>query len=258
MKKVFFKSANGIKLAGIWHVPSTRTHKAVILAHGITVDKNEDGIFVDLANILQDNGFAVFRFDFRGHGESDGKSIEMTISGELQDIEGAVNEVKKKGYKKIGLLGASFGGGIVSLYTPNHQDLIDCLCLWSPCLNYDHIFLHPYLPWLTNDIGRIKTELKEKGWTAVGSQKFTLGKKLFDEMETLFPYKVLRQITIPTLIVHGNKDTYVPYDDSKKYIGNLKQGKLVTIAGEEHGFHNRKEGAKQAYQKTLAFFQKYL
>ncbi|OGK09444.1 hypothetical protein A2767_05355 [Candidatus Roizmanbacteria bacterium RIFCSPHIGHO2_01_FULL_35_10] len=94
-QKIFFKSKDGLKLCGIWHIPNQPTNKAVILAHGLTVDKDEEGIFVELAELLKKKGFAVFRFDFRGHGESEGKSIDTTISGEVADIKSAINFVKK-------------------------------------------------------------------------------------------------------------------------------------------------------------------
>lgn len=255
--KVFFYSKDGLRLVGIWNIPKSNTLKAIILVHGITVDKDEDGIFIELAELLKENGYAVFRFDFRGHGESEGRSVDMTIAGELLDLDAAVMEVKSKGYKKIGLLAASFGGSIAALYVAQNQEKIRCLCLWNPCLNYDHCFLNPFLPWLRNKIGSMRKDFKEKGWTTLGSRKFKIGKQLFDEMEQLFPYKVVSKINIPTIIIHGDQDTYVPYKDSKKYLKYLKEGELVTIKGGEHGFHDIKKHTETANQATLTFFKKF-
>ena len=124
MKKIVFTSKDDTRLVGLWHLPEKTSFQAIILAHGITVDKDESGIFGDLAEALKEKGFAVFRFDFRGHGESGGKPIDMTISGEIADLKAAVEQVKKAGYKNIGLLAASFGGGIATLYTAKNQDKI--------------------------------------------------------------------------------------------------------------------------------------
>src|SRR3989344_8533996 len=98
MNKVTFENKDGLQLAGVWHLPTQSTQKAIVLAHGITADKNESGTFIDLANSLQSNGFAVFRFDFRAHGESEGKPIELTIGEELKDLQAAMGEVTKKGF----------------------------------------------------------------------------------------------------------------------------------------------------------------
>lgn len=257
MKKIFFKSTHNLKLSGVVHSPIYQTNKAIILAHGLTTDKDESGAFIRLAEFLKDNGFTVLRFDFRGHGESEGKSINFTLEGEIADLEVAVNEVRKQGFTKIGLLGASFGGGIATLYTVKHQSLLACLVLWNPCLNFNHTLINPYLPWIVNKKDQMKNDLKQKGWTSVGSNHFVLGKELFHEMGKTYPYKKLKQISIPTVIIHGNKDTYVPYEDSKDYVKNLRNGKLITLSGGEHGFHTSKY-EKLANQATLVFFKKYL
>lgn len=257
MNKVTFKSKDNLSLTGIWHLPEGKTTKAIVLAHGITVDKDEDGVFVELANVLQQNGYAVFRFDFRGHGESDGKSVDMTIDGEISDLGAAIEEIKSKGYQEIGLLGASFGGGSSVLYASEHQANIKCLCLWNPVLNYDHTFLSPTLPWIKNKVGHMKKDLEDKGWTTLGSRKFAIGKPLFEDMAKLKPFEALKKIKLPTIVIHGTKDTKVPYEDSREYTTFLTNGVLVTINGAGHGFHEIGETSK-AINETLTFFKKYL
>jgi len=257
-KKIYFKSKDGIKLCGIWNMPVKNTNKAVILAHGITVDKNEDGVFTGLAKLLSDHGYAVLRFDFRGHGESQGQSIDMTIKGEILDIEAVVKTANNTGYSDIGLVGASFGGGVAALYTVKYPKAIKCLCLWNPCLDYNHCFLNPTLPWLIKKKDMMKEDLERQGWTTLGSRKFILGKKLFSEMAKLHPNKEIKKIKKPLVIIHGDKDTYVPYNDSKQSLKNIFNGRLVTIKNGEHGFHEPKKHATIANKETLRFFQKYL
>ena len=183
--KIIFLSKDRLRLVGIWHIPDISTKNAVILVHGITTDKDEEGIFADLADKLCKEGFAVFRFDFRGHGESGGMSVDMTISGELKDLDAAVGVVETRGFKRIGLLGASFGGGIAVLFAAMNQRKLKILCLWNPCLNYDHCFLNPTLPWIREKKAHMKKDLLEKGRTELGSSKFKLGKPLFEEMDWL-------------------------------------------------------------------------
>lgn len=257
-EKTYFPSRDGIKLCGIWTIPDKTTDKAIILAHGITVDKEEDGLFTSLGESLGKNGFAVLRFDFRGHGESGGKPIDMTIKGERADLDAAIEEAEVKGYASIGLLGASFGGGVSTLYTVSHQHKLRCLCLWNPCLNYDHCFLNPSLPWIRARKAHMKKDLEDQGWTTLGSREFVLGKQLFDEMARLFPYQELKRITIPLMIIHGDKDIYVPLADSQESIRGMKNGELVIIEGGEHGFHEPAEHTLQASNETLRFFKKYL
>ncbi|OGG02686.1 hypothetical protein A2W14_05145 [Candidatus Gottesmanbacteria bacterium RBG_16_37_8] len=220
-------------------------------------------MFAPLSKKLADLGYGVFRFDFRGHGESGGRSVEMTIEGELADLEAAVREVKRKGFKKIGLLGASFGGGTATIFAALKRKELQFLCLWYPVLNYDHTFINPYLPWLKNQMARMRRDLEEKGWTTIPNdgKPFRIGKKLFDEMNWYFPYKELAKIRLPVVIIHGDNDSYVPYKDSLEYIKNKPgEAKLITIKGADHGFggENEKLYKEEAINKTVLTFRRYL
>lgn len=256
-EKVFIKNKSGLKLCGVWHFPKKSTNKAIVLAHGLTVTKDESGVFTELAGLLENNGFTVFRFDFRGHGESEGAQTDMTIRGELEDLKSSIQEVELKGFANIGLLGASFGGGIATLYASETGSHPKSLCLWNPVLNYDHCFLNPITPWLKDKKIQMQNDLSIKGYTEIGKAKFKCSKVLFNEMKEFFPYRELKQISVPTVIIHGNKDSKVPYEDSKRYISSLKPHQLITVKGAEHGFHEDWE-REIANQETLKFFQKYL
>lgn len=256
MKKIFFQTEHTPLLCGIWHTPKVQTERAIILAHGITDDKDEGVVFLRLAERLTDAGYAVFRFDFRGHGESDGKSIDMTITGELYDLDTAINEVKSHGYTTLGLVGASFGGAISVLYVSSEKEKrISALCLLNPVLNFDHTFLHPLLPWIKEKKDHIRHDLEEKGWAELGSRKFIIGKPLFDEMVIREPYKEMHAIEIPTIIFHGSADKHVPYEDSKEYVDFLPNGSFVSIEGSEHGFHDEPY-TENVIDGVVSFFTK--
>jgi len=145
--KITLTTPDKIKIVGI--LSKNNNEKVIILCHGLTINKDEDGIFIELSESLVKNGFDCFRFDFRGHGESSGKQEEMTVSGELTDLTTIFNFIKDKNYKKIGLLGASFGGGIVSLFSSFNQENIFALVLWNPVLDYSS-WIYPKNNWEKN------------------------------------------------------------------------------------------------------------
>lgn len=72
-------------------------------------------IFTVLAKALNEQGFAVFRYDERGTGKSGGKSVGMSTTEELSwDAQYAVETIRKRSdINKIGMLGHSDGGIIV-------------------------------------------------------------------------------------------------------------------------------------------------
>lgn len=255
MKKIFFETKDKLKLCGILEEPKIQTDKCVILAHGITVDKNENGLHKILAKELVEMSIASFRFDFRGHGESDGNQEDMTIKGELEDLR-STYELINKSFSRISLLGASFGGGITTLFAATNKYKINSMCLWNPVLNYEHVFLKPYLPWLKDIKEKIKTDLEKQGWTKLGRSGFKTGNKLFQEMKNSKPFLELNKINCPVLIIHGDKDTKVPYKDSADYLNVFPNAKLITVKNAEHGFHQPLE-LKIAIDETVNFFSKY-
>lgn len=254
-EKFYFKNEDSLRLCGVLTKPKKETKNCIVLCHGITVDKEEKGgIFTNLAKKLASVGLAVFRFDFRGHGESEGESTEMTVNGEKRDLESAVKFLLNLGYKKFGILGASFAGGAVSLFIARHQDIVKALVLWNPVVDY-HSLLKPKLPWPKKHFRKAQMQkLEKQGFIEIGGSKFKIGKNLFVELRKLQPWRKLQKLKIPILFIHGDKDTYVPYEDSVKYSRLLKTAKLETIPGAEHGFHDNKEQEEQADKVTVEFF----
>ena len=254
-EKLKFKSEE-LELTGVLTNPEIETKDCIILCHGITVDKDEAGRFTELAHKIAETGLAVFRFDFRAHGESQGNSIDLTITGEKTDLENAFKFLQKLGFARFGICAASFGGGPALLYTAEHQDIIRALCLWNAVIDY-HGFLNPELPWPKENFGPEQmTLLNDKGYIEIGSRNFRLGKEIFKEMLAIEPHKVLKDIHIPILFIHGNKDTYVHYEDSVLYSKIPPVSKLITIEGAEHGFHDKKEWADEADTNTVTFFRR--
>ena len=113
-KKVYYDSTDNIKLCGLLSKVN-ETGKIVILCHGINGEKTERKSFNHLVGKLQEKSINSFRFDFRGHGESTGNDYEMTPTKEVKDLEKTIEYLKREGFNEFVLLGASFGGSILSL-----------------------------------------------------------------------------------------------------------------------------------------------
>jgi len=256
-EKVFFKTSDGLRLCGILSIPKTETVKCIILCHGIGYHKDEDeDLFKNFAKRLYDLGFTIFRFDFRGQGESGGKSIDMTVSGEVRDIEAAVKYLQKRDFKEFGILSQSFAGGAVSFFSLTHQNIIKTIVFWNSVIDYGQ-FINPVLPWQVKYWGRPAFErVDEFGFTEIGGNKFKVGKKLMEEIKTLKPWEALLKISVPVLFVHGDEDRFVRVEDSIKYSRMMRNTKLEIIKGADHGFHETPKFAEQGEKATIEFFLK--
>lgn len=81
MRSVELVSVDGVGLDAVLHSRSgPRGRGVVVLAHGITADMDEGGMYVRLADRLAAAGFVVLRFSFRGHGHSGGTQRGVTIA----------------------------------------------------------------------------------------------------------------------------------------------------------------------------------
>lgn len=253
-ERIYFKNEDGPRLHGVLTRPTKKTSSCIILCHGITVDKEEGGVFTELAKRLAEAGLAVFRFDFRGHGRSEGSSTEVTVAGEQKDLEAAAKFLAGLGYKNFGIVAASFAGGPASFFVARHQSLVRALVLWNALIDYRGL-LKPRLSWPKKYFGqKAVQQLETRGFMKIGSAGFKIGKNLWNELNRLHPYRELKKLNIPVLFIHGDQDTYVSYQDSVKYSRALRTANLVTIRGAEHGFIDKKEWSDQAIEAAVCFF----
>jgi alpha-beta hydrolase superfamily lysophospholipase len=219
-EKVSYQSGT-VQLSGVLHRHEGKPPVAtVILVHGIINNKDEDGNFVALAEGLSKKGYEVFRFDFRGHGESEGRSEDVTIAGELQDLRTSIEKADKLSGTKLPLIivASSFGAVTSILYTASNAQRVAKLVLWNPVLDFRKTFLEAETPWgktFFNADGY--AELRAKGYITVPQTNFRFGRALIAEFDQIKPYRVLQDIKLPVLTVHGTEDTAVPYSVSKEY-----------------------------------------
>lgn len=95
--------------------PAKDHYPMVILMHGIFSSKDY-GPMPQLAKGLAKAGIASIRFDFDGHGKSEGRKQDMTIEKELADARAIWSYVQSLPYVSgLGLLGHSQGGVVASM-----------------------------------------------------------------------------------------------------------------------------------------------
>jgi pimeloyl-ACP methyl ester carboxylesterase len=106
------RTLDGLHLAATVVTPGGSPERGVVLVHGGGVTCEEGGFFTRLAAGLADAGVASLRFDLRGHGKSDGRQKDLTLTTILNDIRVALTSLRDStGAARLSLLGASFSGG---------------------------------------------------------------------------------------------------------------------------------------------------
>ena len=133
--KVLIPGARGLLAAEVQMPENKGTGKCpiTILVHGFGGDKNWQ-LMKLVSDSLQMHGIASIRFDFNGHGESEGDFKDMTVPNEIEDLKRVVRyALQLDGCNgKIGLLGHSQGGVVVSMTAGEMNDTISAVTLLAP------------------------------------------------------------------------------------------------------------------------------
>lgn len=236
--EVEFRSIDGLRLVGTLTEPVNSRRLAAVLVHGGGATRAEGGFFGRLAAGLAERDIASLRFDLRGHGESEGRHEDLTLSGVVNDIRAAVGYVRSAEESgPVHLYGTSFGGGVSAYFTARHPDQVRSLTLANPLLNYKKRFIDDKPYWaddrISEEAGR---DLAEHGFVA-HSPTFKLGRALLNELFYVEPHKALPDVQAPTLFVHGTGDTFIPVESSRHAVAEMGgEADILEIDGAQHGF----------------------
>lgn len=116
-KQVSFLS-DGLKLSGVLHLPddmkAAEQRPAIAVLHGFGGTKN-GGVPPLVAQILENWGYIVLRFDMRGCGNSEGVTGKVICLEQVIDTSSAISFMQscpEVARRNIGVLGFSFGAAV--------------------------------------------------------------------------------------------------------------------------------------------------
>jgi pimeloyl-ACP methyl ester carboxylesterase len=233
-ENLFFKTSDGVELNG-WFFPGTP-------ASGPASDEprragSETGVPVflichgnggnishrlDLYRALLETGTAVFAFDYRGYGRSQGKPGE---EGTYLDAQGAHRWLRQKGFagKNIIAYGESLGGGIASELCLREETgglILQSTFTSIPALGAE---LYPWLP--VRLIGSIQYDVKSK----------------------------LPRLKIPVLVMHSREDGLIGFRHSEQNFAAANEPKFFCeLQGAHCDAPWEAPGFREAIEKFLA------
>lgn len=246
---------NGLTLRGTVHIPddATKPKPTVLMFHGFGAVRDEYFCsFVQISRLLAKKGIVAIRFDFSGHGESDGNFLDYTFSNEVFEGTKLVEFVKTLEYvdsDKVSLLGMSLGSVAASMVAGLMNDKIAGLCMWSPAAVFqDEILKNKTLQ------GKSIAEVAEKGYFDFNSLK--LGKNFFEDLKKVEIYPTAQKYQGVVKIIHGKDDWIAPVEYAQKYVATYQQEvDLTVIDGADHSWGDVVT-REQLFNTTLTFFDK--
>lgn len=252
-EKITFNDSQNNKVVGILSNPHKQINiPIVILTHGFGSGKDRN-TYTKLESILNKNGYATLRFDFFGHGESDGKFEEITVSKAVEDTKMAIKVVEGKGFSQIVLLGTSFGGNASILTASSYSVHLSALILRSAVSDYKSLQGAKKTP---EDI----SEWKNKGYIDITDEwrTYRLNYSFFEDISQNDEYESAKKINIPTLIIHGDEDKTVPVEQSERLHQVISQSKLFIVHGAGHRYTDNETLFNQDVNAILNFLKNVL
>ncbi|MFD5814545.1 alpha/beta hydrolase [Streptomyces sp. NPDC127038] len=214
---------------------------SVVLLHGINADHTEDrsstkpGLFDLLVESLAAQGIGTVRFDFRGHGHSKAVDGHVSIESEFEDLDVVMSWLVDNGRRPQSVVACSFGACATGLYLERKSTQFECVVLVNPVLKPLETFLEPGSPWARENFNEASLRQLDETGTLMLDGELPLGVNFVRDVKTVQPQRGLSEYRGPLSIVHGNADTYVPFEYSADF-ARRQQASMLVVTGSEHGF----------------------
>ena len=129
----FFEAQDGLKLLERSWLPRGGPRAAVVIVHGYA---EHSGRYHHVAERLVAHRYAVYAFDLRGHGRSEGaRTFVRSLDEHAADLDGFLARVRERVPDvPLFLLGHSMGGTIVALFLTSGERALHGAILSGPAL----------------------------------------------------------------------------------------------------------------------------
>ncbi len=255
---VSYKS-EGLKIFALLTVPQGEKPKsgwpAIIFNHGYIPPKEYSTTqrYEAYIDALAKEGYVIFKPDYRGNGNSEGKPSGNYYSPDyVTDVLNAFYSVRK--YKdvnpeKVGMWGHSMGGNITMKNLVISKD-IKAAVIWAGVVGSYQDILNNWNRSFARQNPDRQSFLGKYGAPDMNPQFW----------ESIDPFTYIKDISAPIQLHHGLSDNHVPSDFSKNFYNELKRsGKSVEFYTYEGADHNLSGPEFQiAMKRSVEFFNSKL
>ena len=240
-EQVFIQGDHG-KLVADVQMPDVMPKNCpiVMLCHGFTANRN-NGLLCGIADELEKQGIASIRFDFNGHGESEGDFQRMTVPTEIEDALHVYNWVKADSrFGKIGIAGHSQGGVVTSMLAGK---------LGKKAFRGGVVLLAPAGVIRDDAIRGAFAGTSFDGADPLDPPEYVevwghhLGREYIKSAFWLPIYETAAGYKGRACIIHGTADRLVPYTYGLRFHQLWKKSEWHLLDRYDHGFGPNPEGA---------------
>lgn len=264
--RMTFVAENGDHLSGVLHQATESRNAIVVLLHGLTGCEDSAYVRASARHLLHD-GFDVFRLNMRGAGPSRAACRTMYHAGRTEDLDLALRALLGQGLGSNGMfaMGYSLGGNQLLKYlgeTGPDALIARAISVSAPLdlaaasARLENNRNRVYHRWLLDrmkqdwqagplDIGATQSEVLKNALTIRAFDDGVVAPlNGFSDAADYYARnasgRFLTEIGVPTLLLHGNNDPWIPvapYRDVRPLPDHVR---IEIASGGGHvGFHGR-------------------
>ena len=256
--------SDGLKIFGLLTVPNgarpARGWPVITFNHGYIPPEQYRTTerYVGYVDALARAGYIVFKSDYRGHGNSEGRPSSAYGSPDYTvDVLNAVTTLQRypeADPNRIGMWGHSMGGNI-TLRALVIDPRIKVAVIWAGVTASYQDLLENWHP----PPGSGPPPSARGTWRQDWLQRYGAPEQNPAFWDSISPMSYLSDITAPIQIHHGTADIEVPLVFSQKLAAQLRaDGKTVELYTYPGSDHNISEGFSVAMARSINFFDRYL
>ena len=226
-EKLSFVNRAGHKLAARLDTPPDGAPVAYALfAHCFTCSKNLKAVG-HISRALTQQGVGVLRFDFTGHGESEGDFEDANFSSNIEDLVEMAEFLAREREAPGILIGHSLGGAAV-LQAATRLASVKAVATIAAPYDPKHV---------ENLFGDSLATIEQTGQAQVmlGGRPFTIKKQFLDDLDRARVDEALRDLDRALLIFHSPVDQIVGVDNAARIFQAARHPKsFVSLDRADH------------------------
>ena len=248
-KRVFFSNAFGEQLAGDLVFPVGKPRAFALFAHCFTCGKDIKTMSY-LTTAINQQGYAILKFDFTGLGASKGNFADTNFSTNVLDLIKAAEFLSENYQAPQFLVGHSLGGAAVLEAASCIPSVRAVATIGAPSdpLHVKHL------------ISQKETEILEKGMAEVelAGRKFVFKKQFIENLQATNLKDKIGKLNAALLVLHSPIDAVVGIENAQEIYTAAKHPKSFISLDKADHLLLKEEDALFAGNMIASWAQRYI
>ncbi|RJY08081.1 S9 family peptidase [Aurantiacibacter aquimixticola] len=247
-----YDARDGTSIHGYLTLPRGREASnlpLIVYPHGGPYGVRDWDDYDDMVQLLANRGYAVIQPNFRGSGGY-GEDFELLGHGQIgramqDDLDDAVAHLVMQGIvdpARVCMIGTSYGGFAAMWGVIRNPDIYRCGVSFAGVTHFERQLKH--------DKDYLFGRNRGRHWDRVDGDQTNF------DLDDVSPAVQVRRLARPLLLVHGEKDNRVPFDQYELMVGRANRADIpietLVLEDSGHGFWNPED--EQAYYDAVVSF----